>query len=258
MLILLFVFEPTLVYPGKNFDSGNWNPTHFSYREVEFDSADGTKIVGWYLSKRGSTRTVLVHHGNGENVAQAAAYVGNEIRQLLNANVLVFDYRGYGKSEGSPYEQGVLEDAEAALNWLNHETGTTPKDTIILGHSLGGGPACYLAGKFGAKALILQRTFSSLVNVAQNRYPWVPVSLLMRNRYPSEKRICNYEGPLFQSHGTADTLIPIEIGRKLFDCCPSQQKVFCELDGLGHLDPYPNEYWGTLREFIESIDRLNP
>ncbi len=255
VIVLLVIFEPTLVYPGKDLTGGNWNPTHFVFEEVEFASADGTKIVAWFLPKQYATRTALICHGNGENVAQSSASMGHAIRELLNANVLVYDYRGFGKSEGSPHEKGILEDSEAALDWLNTKTGTNPEDVILIGHSIGGGPACFLAGKYGAKSLILQRTFTSLVSAAQHRYPLIPVSLLMRNRYSSKERIVNYTGPLFQSHGTADTLVPFELGEQLFKCCPSEHKVFFPLQGRGHLDPFPDEYWEALVEFVNDVDR---
>ena len=93
------------------------------------------KLVGWYLPREGAERTMLLCHGNAEDVAKTATRMGDQFRQSLEANVFVFDYRGFGKSEGKPFEQGVLEDSVAAMTWLNQKTQTKPQDVIVLGHS---------------------------------------------------------------------------------------------------------------------------
>lgn len=254
IIIFLVVSEPSLVYPGSPYPRGNWEPTDFEFEEAQFLSSDGTNLVGWYLPKEGATETVLLCHGNAENCAQSAAYIGEGIRIILNANVFVYDYRGYGKSEGKPFEKGILEDSTAAMMWLNEKTNTSPDDIIVVGHSIGGGPACYLAGEHGAKLLVLQRTFCSLVDAAQTQYPFVPVSLLMRNRYPSDERVAKYNGPVFQSHGTADNVVAYESGRRLFEACPGEHKKFFEMEGTGHYDPLPNQYWRELKEFVEGLN----
>lgn len=273
--------ETYLVYPGSKFPQGDWNPQNFAFQEVAFESGDGTPLVGWFLdasessspasdteappaaggeandpvSTALSNQTVLVCHGNAENVAQSSAWTGDRLRHELSADVFVFDYRGFGKSEGSPTEPGVLADAEAALDWLCQKTGKSPDEIIIVGHSIGGGPAVHLAAKCNCKLLVLQRTFSSLPDVAQFHYPWLPVRPLMRNRFPSVDRIKQYHCPLFQSHGDQDTVVPIDVAKKLFAAAPSQQKKFLEIGGMGHFDPLPNAYWIELKTFVLSIDQ---
>ena len=175
------------------------------------------------------------------------------LREHLNADVFVFDYRGYGKSEGEPYEAGVLQDSEAALNFLCEKVSKQPDEIIILGHSIGGGPAVHLASKKGAKLLILQRTFSSLIDAASGQYPWVPVRYLMKNRYPSQEKIKDFDGPLFQSHGNRDNVINIELARDLYATAPTKSKYFFEVDGMGHYDRLPGEYWTKLKSFVESL-----
>lgn len=257
IVVFLVLSETKLVYPGSKFPRGNWQPTDFAFEEVEFPSRDGTPLVGWYLPRDNATETVLLCHGNAENVAQASSYMGRLLRDTLNASVFVFDYRGFGKSDGTPNEQGVLDDSKAALDWLNEKTGTRPHDIILVGHSIGGGPACYLAAEFGAKVLVLQRTFSSLVDAAQCQYPFVPVSLLMRNRFESAELIKLYNGPLFQSHGTDDTVVRFRLGRKLFDCCPSGNKQFFVRELGGHFDPLPLAYWQELASFVNAVNEDN-
>jgi fermentation-respiration switch protein FrsA (DUF1100 family) len=138
-------------------------------------------------------------------------------RDRLNASVLVFDYRGYGKSEGTPSEAGLLADARAARRWLAARTGVAERDIVVVGKSLGGGVAVDLAAKDGARALILESTFPSLPEVAAHHVPWLPTHWLMNTRLNSVAQIGNYHGPLLQSHGDADRTIPYEMGRKLFD-----------------------------------------
>ena len=265
ILGLLAANETFLVYPGSKYPNGIWEPKGFSYEEVDFESADGTKLVGWLLprheqvenedgSPQEKRHAVLFCHGNAENAAQASQWYGEKYRTSLNADVFVFDYRGYGKSEGTPFEQGVLEDAEAALSLLCERTNLEPKDVIIVGSSIGGGPAVYLAAEHGCKVLILRRTFSSLASAAQGKYPWLPVRYVMRNQYPSVTRIKSYPGPLFQSHGEADDLIPIEMGRELFEAAPTSDKKFYAVPGMGHLDALPGEYWVEMATFVNAVE----
>ena len=272
ILLVLMANETSLVYPGSEYPRGNWDPVGFNFEEVEFRSDDGTRLVGWYLpppavdaaaenqpehedleSGQQSVETILLCHGNAENVSQSATYIGEMLRRTLNAELFVFDYRGFGKSEGVPAERGVLEDSEAAFEWLKTKSGKSPSEIILVGHSIGGGPAVHLASKHGAKSLVLQRTFNAITEPAAKQFPWLPIRYVMRNRFRSIDKIRDYPGPVFQSHGTADRLIPIHMGRELFDAAPTKTKQFISVEGMGHLDPLPENYWGQLSQFIESL-----
>ena len=259
----LLASETSLVYPGSKYPKGNWEPGNFSYQEIQFHSKDGTTLFGWYLPRPQSVssetdspnapkpdRTFLLCHGNAENIAESGGYSGNDFRNKFDADLFVFDYRGFGKCEGTPTEPGVLEDSEAALNWLCSKTNKQPTNITLIGHSLGGGPAVHLANKFGCKMLILQRTYSAVCDAGQNQYPWLPVRLLMRNQYLSREKIKTVKDPLFQSHGDADTLIPIELGRIVFDNSPASKKQFFAVEGMAHWDPLPANYWTELERFI--------
>jgi len=271
ILLVLIANETSLVYPGSKYPRGNWQPANFGFDEVEFQSADGTRLVGWYLhppafpealgegdeesgqESANLPETILLCHGNAENVAQSAAYVGDTLRQTLNAEVFVFDYRGFGKSAGVPAEQGVLEDSVAALEWLQEKSGKPASEIILVGHSIGGGPATYLASTVGAKALVLQRTFNAITEPAANLYPWLPIRYVMKNQFRSIDWIKDFHGPVFQSHGTADRLIPIHMGRDLFDAAPTNEKEFISVDGMTHLEPLPSDYWVKLNNFIDDV-----
>lgn len=255
VLAALLVSETWLVYPAVGFPlDERWESPGIDREEVEFESADGTVLVGWFLKGAGSHAPFLVCHGNGSDVAKTAHRFGEELRRRFAADVFVFDYRGFGKSAGTPTEQGVLEDGEAAMDWLNVRTGTRPEDVILVGHSLGGGVAVHVASTRGARALVLQRTFDSLVGVAQSRYWMFPVSWLMQNQY----RSCDWIGqcgvPLFQSHGTLDQVVPLSSGQALFGASPAKQKEFFELVGGNHFSGYPPDYFDSLERFLEAVD----
>jgi uncharacterized protein len=230
--------ETSLVFPGATTDRGDWNHPGIDLEEVEIDVPDGTTISGYFFKQPTAERTLLYCHGNEENIAMLA-HEADHMRSELNASVLLFDYRGFGKSEGKPNESGVLADAEAASAWLAKKTGVPEEDFILFGRSLGGGVAVHLACQHDAKAVILDRTFSSAVDVAASRYWWLPVRFVMRNQFLSLARIHHFDGPLLQFHGDIDEVIPFWSAERLFAHSPSNVKEFRPIKGLTHMVPMP-------------------
>ena len=165
---------------------------------------------------------------------------------------LILDYRGYGRSEGKPNEAGVLADARAARRWLAHREKIADTDVVLMGESLGGAVAVDLAACDGAAALVLESTFTNLPDVAAYHYPWLPVRWAMRARFDSAAKIANYHGPLLQSHGDADTIVPLQLGKRLFDAANSPKK-FVLLPGHDHNDSRPPEYYDRLANFLDHI-----
>ena len=236
---LLMLMENYLVYPGASTSRGNYD-AEFEFEDVYFTASDGTKLHGWMIPYPESSRYVLYCHGNGENVACAGNGVAKVMGDAMKANVFVYDYRGYGKSAGESSETGIKLDTDAAMNWLCQRFGIKPTDVIVEGFSVGGGPAVYVGMKQGAKGLLLHRTFSSLPDVAAEKHPWAPVRLLMRNKFDSAALIADYNGPLLQSHGTIDQVVPFKFGKKLHDACPSTDKQFFtrpDMDHFSYVDP---------------------
>lgn len=238
-LVLLLLFENSLVYPGASPVQGNYS-TEIEFEDVYFTASDGTKLHGWMIPYPESGRYVLYCHGNAENVARAGNGVAKEMGEAMKANVFVYDYRGFGKSDGKSSEAGIKLDTDAAMNWLCERFGVRPTDVIVEGFSLGGGPAVYVGTKRGAKGLLLQRTFSSLPDVAAEKHPWAPVRWLMQNRFDSAALIAGYNGPLLLSHGAIDQVVPFKFGKKLYDACPSADKQFFtrpDMDHFSYVDP---------------------
>lgn len=251
-LVLLLFLENTLLYPAPRYPQGDWKAPYLGHEEVEFASADGTKLCGWLVEHPSPQAVVLYCHGNGDCLGYLGPYLF-ELREKYQLTVFAFDYRGYGKSEGSPSEAGILADGHAAQQWLAQRLNIRPDQIVLMGRSLGGGVAVDLAVKNGARGLILQNTPTSIPDAAARIYWFAPVHLLMRNRYDSVSKIGRYEGPVLMSHGTADTLVPLALGRKLFAAVTSPHKRFFEIDNGGHNDPEPPEYEAALEEFLASL-----
>jgi hypothetical protein len=250
LLVLLFL-ENMLVYPAPRYPEGDWQATWLEHEDISFNSADGTMLHGWYVEHPRPKAVILYCHGNGTHVAYIAEFLA-EMRDKFQVSIFAFDYRGYGRSEGKPAEKGILEDADAAQEWLAKRAGIETKDLVLMGRSLGGGIALHLAAENGARGVILQNTFTSLHDAAASNYPWVPVRLLMRNRYDSLSRISRYSGPLFISHGTADRIIPFAHGQKLF-AAATGPKEFFEIAGGDHNDSEPEHYLPALHKFLDSL-----
>jgi fermentation-respiration switch protein FrsA (DUF1100 family) len=252
LIVLGMMFlERWLVYPAPPRTAGDWKATWLPHEDVWFQSADGTKLHGWFVPHEKPKRAILYCHGNGEHVAFNAELAA-QLRDALDASVFLFDYRGYGKSEGRPSEAGCIADGRAAQRWLAHRLGIRPSEVILMGRSLGGAVAIALASEEGAQALIVETAFSTMPDVAAALYPWLPVRWVMDNRYDSLTRIKQYSGPFIQSHGTADSLVPLAMARLLFDSAPSANKKWFEFADLGHNDLWPETYYVDLATFLDA------
>lgn len=257
VIVLGMMFlETWLVYPIPRLKWGDWKPTGFKYEDVTFDSADGTRLNGWFIPGTDPHRTILYCHGNGEDVAANGEFAVH-LAQTTGASVFIFDYRGYGHSAGKPNEAGCIADGSAAQKWLAEKMKLKLDDVILMGRSLGSAVALALAAENGARALVLENAFTTMPDVAAHHYPWLPVRWIMKNRYDNLPRIQKYNGPLLQSHGTADTLIPIALAQQLFAASPSESKKWIEHPGLGHNDPPPARYFTELTNFLNNASSPN-
>lgn len=246
---MLLSLETSMIYPMPEKTAGDWMLPQ-NAEEAFFTAEDGTRINGRFFHRKGAVIQLLFCHGNGEHLS----FLTDEMQWLseqMNANVLAFDYRGYGKSEGMPSEVGIRQDVIAAMTWLNARTGTRPDDVVAMGRSLGGAVAIYVATESGAKAVIAERTFSSMVDVAADKYRFLPVRWLMKNRYESMERIRNFQKPFLVMHGADDQIVPIRFAQRLYDACPGNEKKFIELPGIGHNDLTPIPAMDEMIEFVK-------
>ncbi|NLY01822.1 MAG: alpha/beta hydrolase [Rhodopirellula sp.] len=252
MMGIMMVFEESLLFFPARYPAGeSWEPPGLGFEDAWFSAADGTKLHGWYVPHDEARAVILFCHGNAGNITHRAEIL-RELHDRAGVAVLCFDYRGYGRSEGKPKEAGIYADARAARAWLANRTGVGEREIVVMGRSLGGAAAVELAAGDGAKGLVLESTFSSVPDVAASIYPWLPVRLLVRNRFDAVGKISRYHGPLLQSHSEDDEIVPYSLGRKLFDAS-NQPKEFIILRGLGHNDPQTPVYYEKLVAFLDAL-----
>lgn len=252
VLMLLLLLENALLYPAPKYPDGDWSASVLPHEEVDFASADGTRLHGWFAEHENPRAVLMYCHGNGDCVGYLGPYM-KQLRDRHRMSIFTFDYRGYGKSAGSPNETGILADAHAAQVWLASRIGKSPQDIVLMGRSLGGCIAVDLAARNGARGLILQNTTTTIPDAAAFTYWFMPVRWLMKNRYDSLSKIGRYMGPVLMSHGTADTLVPFALGKRLFDAIPGKQKQFFAIEGGGHNNAEPPAYDAALDEFLRSL-----
>jgi fermentation-respiration switch protein FrsA (DUF1100 family) len=250
VLGLMMAMEDSLIYFPSVYPDGYWNPAGLDFEDARFEAADGTKLHGWYVPTANPRAVILFAHGNAGNLSHRFEIL--EMLNRLKVSVLIFDYRGYGRSEGSPSEAGVLQDARAARRWLAERAGVSESQIVLLGESLGGSVLVDLAATDGARALVLQNTFTSLADVAKFHYPWLPIKMLIRSQFDSLAKIGRFHGPLLQFHGDADTIIPFALAERLY-AAANQPKRLVVIPGGDHNDPLSPRFYQAFDEFIKTL-----
>lgn len=184
-----------------------------AYEDVSFRAADGTALHGWYVPGKGNG-VVLMCHGNAGNVSHRLDWV--EIFHGLGLSVFLFDYRGYGKSEGRPTIQGVCSDAEGAWRYLADVRGIAPDGVVLHGHSLGGAVAAWLAERFPPAGLILEGTFTTLADAGRTFFFFLPVRLIVGDAFDTLSCVTRLSCPVLVASSPDDEIVPGEHGRTLF------------------------------------------
>ncbi|HZZ78888.1 MAG TPA: alpha/beta hydrolase [Gemmataceae bacterium] len=251
MVAMLLFFENKLVYHPYTAEQDWVNAPHADIEDVYLTGADGTRVHAWYCHCPGSDEALLYCHGNAGNLSHRGGSI-LKIRALLNVSVLIIDYPGYGKSEGSPSEAGCYDAADASYVWLTDEKKFASKKILLYGASLGGGVITDLASRKEHRALVLIKTFTSLPDVASDLYWWLPVPkrAIMRNRFNSIDKLASCRRPVFIAHGTHDRLIPFAHGERLYEAA-NEPKRFFPIVGHGHNDPLPQPFFESLRSFLQ-------
>tara|TARA_B100000809_G_scaffold60670_1_gene57265 strand:+ start:353 stop:1195 length:843 start_codon:yes stop_codon:yes gene_type:complete len=246
---LLYVFQDKLIYRPYRELQVTPADVGLDFQEASFFAADGVKLTAWYMPLAGSRGTVLFCHGNAGNISHLLEVA--EGAHALNLGILLFDYRGYGESEGQPSEQGTHLDAAAAWKYLVGEKGIDPGQIIVVGRSLGGPMAAKLARDHRPAALFLEATFTTLPDVGQELYPIFPVRQLSRIEYPTLGFLADIQCPVLVAHSRDDRLIPFALGRRLYEAAP-EPKAFIALRG-GHVAAFRTQakvYKAGVEEFL--------
>jgi fermentation-respiration switch protein FrsA (DUF1100 family) len=257
-LLFLRLAEPRLIYAPGPSTHLTPPPTELGLdpERVEFPSTDGVRLVAWIIRAPIDTagRWVLICHGNAGNLSEAGRPLHYAGLRALGLNLLAFDYRGYGESGGTPTEDGLYRDADAAWGYLTDSLRVAADRIVIFGHSLGSAVAVELATRVPAAGLILDGALSSVTERAQEAYPYVPVRWIARSRYASIDRIGRLTLPKLFLHARADEVIPFAHGRRLYQAAPPP-KEFVALAG-GHADAFERDsaaYFGAIARFIGAL-----
>lgn len=223
------------------------------YQEVRLETEDGKTIAAWFCPAPARRGTVLYSHGNGGNIGTRLPMIRALV--ALGLDVFVYDYHGYGDSEGKPSETRTYRDARAAWDWLTQERGIPPTEIVIWGRSLGGAVSVWLATRpdVDPAGVVLESTYTSLVEVAEHLHPRLPVGAFLRYDYESAERIPELRAPLLYAHSPDDEVVPYPLGRALYDAAP-EPKAFVEMHGE-HVPTRltADEYRDPVDEFLTEI-----
>jgi fermentation-respiration switch protein FrsA (DUF1100 family) len=204
------------------------------YEEAAFRAADGVRLHGWFVPASGGGPALLWAHGNGGNIADRLGLI-RLLHDRLRISLFIFDYRGYGRSEGRPSEDGTYRDAEAALAYLRARPDVDRGRILYYGESLGSAVVIDLAAREPPAGLILEAPFTSVRDMARAHYPFLPVWNLLRTKYDSLSKIGRVRAPLLVVHGDRDEIVPFAQGRRMFDAA-SPPKELVPIRGAGHND----------------------
>jgi fermentation-respiration switch protein FrsA (DUF1100 family) len=253
---------------------------HGKVHAIATTTEDGIRLNGWHVLPDGKTAD---SHGDCDRELADGGYVvlyfygnaGSRVRQVqdvrdftsLGCHVFLFDYRGYGDNSGAPSETGLTLDARAIWKYAVEERKLPPERILLFGQSLGGAVAVRLAEEASAngtppEALVVNATFSSLPDAAKWHYPFLPVKLVLVDRYASTERIGQVACPILVMHGAKDDIVPIEQGRRLFELAPAEShngvaKRFVEFENVGHNDVSHRLLSGAVKEFLAEIAAAN-
>ena len=248
----LFVFQSNYVYyPGRTL-STDPGDIGLSFENISFETTDGVKLSGWFIPCDSPRGVILFCHGNAGNISHRLDSI--QIFHRLGLGVFIFDYRGYGQSEGKPSESGTYRDVEAAWQYLVEERQVIPDKIIVFGRSLGGAIAAWQARSHKPGALILESTFTSVPNLAAELYPYLPVKLLSRFKYDTEVYLEGVHCPVLIVYSPDDEMMPYRHGQRLFEVA-KEPKEFLEISG-SHNEGFINSgkrYEEGLNTFISEF-----
>ena len=246
VLTYIYLFQRNLLYhPAVNGYQGD--KINFDYEEVFIKNNEGIKLKAW-LHKKDliNKKTILFFHGNAGDLSNRN-YKLNELSKL-NVNFLILAWRGFSGNKGNPSEKGLYEDARSAVRWLEKK-GVKEKNLIIYGESLGTAIAIETAQNKNLAGIILESPFTSMVELAHNYYPFLPVKFLLKDKYETIKKLPNIRSPLLILHGRLDTIVPFSMGKTLFEKANKPRfKYF--IDNDNHMMRYDQNLLNEIKKFI--------
>jgi hypothetical protein len=248
-------FQRRRMFLPERYPEGTWDPgaVGLDFEDLWFESGDGVALHGWWLPARAAKCTVLYCHGQTGALGSQVPVL-EQLTRRLRANVFAFDYRGYGRSGGSPDEKGLYRDVRAAHRQLTEGIGEDPRRVVLFGHSLGGAVAIDAALEVPVAGLVAQATFTQMRDMAKSFYPNVPLHLVTRNHFRSIDKVGRIAVPKLFVHGERDDKVPLEIGRRLYEAA-AEPKEWLALPRRGHHDLVTRggmPYWLRLLAFCQA------
>ena len=236
------------------------DPSHIGVRfeDVFFTTQDGLRLHGWFIPHQDARATLVWFHGNAGNISGRLLNI-KLLHDRINTNIFIFDYRGYGRSEGTVSEKGTYLDGEAAINYLLGRHEAAARRLILFGRSLGAAVAAEMAIRFASLGLILESPFVSIPEMARAIFPSLPIAWLLQTRYDTMEKVRLVKTPILVLHGDRDATVPFAQGKRVFEIA-SHPKKFHRIVGASHNDTFlvgGEEYYGALRDFIESAVAAN-
>lgn len=249
-----------LFFPER-FPSGDWVLASYSPepREIAFTAADGTRLSGWlFVASRDQPPLLLWFHGNAGNITERAPVAEQIARR--GVTVMLFDYRGFGRSEGTPTEQSVYLDAEAAWQYATSKLGADPERMVLYGESIGGPYAAKVASHHRPCAVVIENSFPSLRSAGRVIYPILPISLVAKEGFTTLRWLNEAGAPVLVMHGRRDQVLPLSLGMELYDGLKVPKRLFLsETAGHGEI-PWTegSRYYDELLRFLHENCPENP
>ena len=250
VLVFLYFYQRNLLYhPNEN----NYSEDKISVdiENVRIKTSDNIELLGWYHEKNlKDSKTLIFFHGN-------AGSLENRIHKLnhfrdMNINFLIIAWRGFSGNNGNPSEQGLYEDGKSAIDWLIKK-GISEKNLILYGESLGTGVAIHLAQNKNFAGVILETPFTSMIDAAKKFYPYIPVKLLLKDKFENYKKIKNINSPILIMHGEVDQLVPFSMGKKIYEIANEPKySYFTKYDN--HMMEYDENLVLALKSFLRSLN----
>ena len=250
VLVYLYFFQRNLMYhPNENNYSND--ELKVNVEKIKVITRDGIDLLGWYHEKNlKKFKTLLFFHGN-------AGSLENRIHKLnrfgeMKINFLIIAWRGFSGNKGKPSEKGLYEDGQSAIQWLL-EKGLNEKDIIIYGESLGTGIATHLSQNKDFAGVILETPFTSMVDAAKTFYPYIPVNLLLKDKFKNEDKVKNINSPILIMHGEVDQIVPFAMGKRIFEVANEPKfSYFTKHDN--HMMEYDENLLKALNSFLKSLN----
>ena len=250
-IIILFVYfyqRNLLYHPSEN----NYlnDKITFNYEEIFIETDKKIKLKSWFIKKDlDKFKTILIFHGNAGNLFNRV-YKLNELNKL-DVNILLISWRGFSGNKGKPTEKNLYRDADESVKWLNNQ-GVISKNIILYGESLGTGVATELGTSNAFGGIILESPFTSIANAAKIYYPYLPVSIILKDRYDSIGKIKNINTPIFIMHGKMDNIVPQQMGLELFEKANNPKYSYFPEDD-DHMMNYDKQLLNEIKLFINKI-----